>query len=305
MREPRIRRLTFTAVKAVIMAGVGIFGVIYVWRHARDHVELRQGCAGHLGGIGDALDGYRHSTGSFPPATVPAEGIPPEKRLSWVTRVYHYFDESQNCNFLFDKTAPWDSEANRNPKIRSREDDGKEFVFSLPQLRHYLVLLCPASSTYTNFKDDSDLSIAAKTPAEIHYVGIAGVGRDSPALPKEHPRAGVFGYDRQTRLEDIKDGAAATMMVAETALAVGPWIAGGPATVRGLDPDRKPYLGMGKQFGGRHNGGAMVLFADGSVRFVLDSIAPSAFEAVSTIAGGEHGFPTAEIGELLVPAKSQ
>jgi prepilin-type processing-associated H-X9-DG protein len=57
--------------------------------------------------------------------------------------------------------------------------------------------------------------------------------------------------------------------------------------VRGLDPRRQPYIGDGRQFGGRHWGGANVVFADGSVRFVHEGIDPHVFEALSTIAGGE------------------
>ena len=99
----------------------------------------------------------------------------------------------------------------------------------MPPLFPYLVLLCPESPTFPKFMDESDLNFRAKTAAEIHYIGIAGVGRDSPSLPEKHARAGVFGYDRKTRMADITDGAANTMMMAETALAIGPWIAGGPA----------------------------------------------------------------------------
>lgn len=41
------------------------------------------------------------------------------------------------------------------------------------------------------------------------------------------------------------------------------------------------------QFGGAHPGGAMVAFADGSVRFLLETIASGVFEAIATVAGGE------------------
>ena len=78
------------------------------------------------------------------------------------------------------------------------------------------------------------------------------------------------------------------MTIAETTFANGPWTAGGPATVRGLDSRRQPYIGRGRQFGKAHRGGAMVAFADGSVRFVKESINPRVFEALSTIAGGEQ-----------------
>ena len=77
------------------------------------------------------------------------------------------------------------------------------------------------------------------------------------------------------------------MMVIETAKDNGPWIAGGPSTVRGLDLSGLPYLGRNGQFGGTHRGGANVLFADGSVRFIHESIHPQVFEDMATIAGGE------------------
>ena len=120
------------------------------------------------------------------------------------------------------------------------------------------------------------------------YIGIAGLGNDAPFVPQGHPRAGVFGYERRTRLQDIKDGAACTMVVTESSQVQACWLAGGPATVRGLDTSDLPYIGPGRQFGGLHpRGGANITFADGSVRFVSDTIAPKVFEAISTIAGGE------------------
>ena len=107
-------------------------------------------------------------------------------------------------------------------------------------------------------------------------------------LAPPHPRAGVFGYDRVTRMEEITDGASTTMMLAETATASGPWTAGGPATVRSLDPNRQPYIGRTCQFGGNHRGGANVAFADGSVRFLSETIDPKVFETISTISGNEQ-----------------
>ena len=80
-------------------------------------------------------------------------------------------------------------------------------------------------------------------PGVTHYVGIAGVGEEAAQLPTDHPRAGIFGYDRKVSHENIKDGLSLTMTVVETATANGPWTAGGRATVRGLDPNDPPYLG--------------------------------------------------------------
>jgi prepilin-type processing-associated H-X9-DG protein len=128
------------------------------------------------------------------------------------------------------------------------------------------------------------------------YVGIAGLGTDAPFLPNGHPRAGVFGYDRQTTLKDLKDGASCTMVVTESGRVRTSWLEGGPATVRGLDTADLPYIGPGRQFGGLHRtSGANVAFADGAVRFISDTIDPRIFEAISTIAGGEHVSPDALI----------
>ena len=51
---------------------------------------------------------------------------------------------------------------------------------------------------------------------------------------------------------------------------------------------KKPYIGAGRQFGGLHDGVAIVAMADGSVRFVSESVDPKVFEALSTMAGGEQ-----------------
>ena len=60
-----------------------------------------------------------------------------------------------------------------------------------------------------------------------HFVGISGIGLDSPTLPTGRPRAGVFGYDRRTSIGDITDGLVDTMMLAETTEGIAPWIAAG------------------------------------------------------------------------------
>ena len=84
------------------------------------------------------------------------------------------------------------------------------------------------------------------------------------------------------------DDCSTTLMAIETTVENGPWMAGGPPTVRGLNQAEQPYLGKGRQFGGSHRGGCMAVFADGSVRLIKDSIKPSTFEALVTIAGFEE-----------------
>jgi hypothetical protein len=134
-------------------------------------------------------------------------------------------------------------------------------------------------------------------PGPASYVGVAGVGADAAGRPAGYPGLGLFGHDRKTRREDIKDGAATTMTVIETTWKNGPWTAGGYPTVRGLEPSATPYLGPGGQFGSNHWQGSLfssnspsitkAVFADCSVRSITDSISPDVLEALATIAGGE------------------
>jgi hypothetical protein len=112
------------------------------------------------------------------------------------------------------------------------------------------------------------------------------------------PGAGVWGYDRRTKWDDIKDGLERTALLVETGRQNGPWYQGGPTTVRGLDPGELPYLGADSQFGGTHFSenwivvrgrpvGMNLLLADGSTRFLRISADQEILEAMFTVAGGE------------------
>jgi prepilin-type processing-associated H-X9-DG protein len=101
----------------------------------------------------------------------------------------------------------------------------------------------------------------------------------------EDRRAGFFGYERTFKLEDFKNHAGSILMLAETSQLNGAWTAAGLPTTRGLIPDGSPYMGAGGQFGGNHRHGANVAFADGSVRFVEQSIDPAVWEAMATLSG--------------------
>jgi prepilin-type processing-associated H-X9-DG protein len=218
----------------------------------------RHACANHLLVVATALADHRQRTGRFPPAVAAATDLPFARRLSWYVQLLPSMRE-QELALRFDATRAWDDPANLAPSGTWLE-----------------VLHCPARA-----------QTSPPPPAPVTtYVGIAGIGSRAPLLARNDPKAGVFGYESSARFQDITDGAGTTMMVIETAKDNGPWAAGGPSTVRGLDP-AQPYIGSGRQFGGLHSGGAMTAFADGSVRFVSDAISPSTFEALATIAGHE------------------
>jgi len=268
MRQVRLRKVL------LVVPALGlVFGGIVAMGSAREAARHTQ-CLNNLKYLGLGLHNCRDSTNMFPAGTVFNENLPPEERLSWFVGAWGWVGDGQ-VMLLMDREESWDSKENLFPKYRGTGRDDEVVISPIGDWEN---LRCPSNPARPDLK---------RRPGDTHYVGIAGLGKDAPSLPIDDPRAGIFGYDRRTRLEDVKDGASSTMMVAETAVENGPWTAGGPATVRGLDPTRRPYIGAGRQFGGTHPGVATVLFADGSVRSVKASIDSLVFEGLSTIAGGE------------------
>jgi prepilin-type processing-associated H-X9-DG protein len=197
---------------------------------------------------------------AFPAGTVVVADRPSEKRLSWVVPTLPRLGRAELANAI-DHTAPWDADANRGPAATF-----------LPGL------VCPAVVS----------SPPAGGPAPLNYPGMAGVGSDAALLPADSPRAGVFRYDAPTPDAALRDGVSTCLVFLETAFQPGPWIAGGPPSVRALNPAQRPYLGTGRPFGGTHLGGANAAFADGSVRFFTDQTSPNVLEMLAAIADGQN-----------------
>jgi len=125
-----------------------------------------------------------------------------------------------------------------------------------------------------------------------HYVGVAGVSEDAPQLPANDPRAGMFGYGRQTRQQDLVRGGANTIAILGVQDHCGPWAQGGPATVRPLT--RRPYVNGEDGFGSGQAEGMVAGMADGSVRFLSKDIDPEVMERLATVRGGDQVDTTAQ-----------
>ncbi|HTU23188.1 MAG TPA: DUF1559 domain-containing protein [Gemmataceae bacterium] len=265
-----MRRLISAGIVVVLLGIVGGLAICAIPR-IRD-AAARSQCRNNLKQVGLALQNRYASCGTFPSATIPNEDLPCGKRLSWLVEILPYLEQ---IGCTIDRKKGWQDEANIIPKFYGIEDPLPPRPLELKLFR------CPADPTV------SPVDRASLT----NYVGISGVGADAAELPLEYPGVGFFGCERKIKREDIKDGLANTLAVMETNSNIGPWTAGGFATVRPLDPATIPYLGAGRPFGSGHRDGTQALFADGSVHSLTHSTDSEVLGAFATIAGGEQTEP--------------
>lgn len=148
-------------------------------------------------------------------------------------------------------------------------------------------------STYPQsaWRATSPLVASGRVLGGTNYVGIAGVGRDAarydPAQPANHPKMGIAGYDWGSKLEEITDKPENTIYLMQTPPGLQqPWLAGGGATIRGLD-ENDPMAGFRHTFTTDGKPGTYALMANGDVRFIPGDIDPKLLLAMATRAGGE------------------
>jgi prepilin-type processing-associated H-X9-DG protein len=259
------RRGRAFALTGIVLGGLGTLGcVVFSVALGLLHLRERAGkstCENNLRRIGQVLNLYHDVHGRFPAGTVPNATLPPERRWSLYSSLLVFLQREQPKDFktpgLWKEAAEgmhldeaWDADVNRTA-VNLRLN----------------TFVCPS---YPIRSEEG-------SPGLTTYLGMAGVGRDAPTLPLADANAGVFGYDRQARRKDCTGGISNTIMVVETSADVGPWAAGGPSTVRGIDPDDQPYIGPGRPWGGLHPDGANVLMVDGGVVFIRESIDPEVF----------------------------
>jgi hypothetical protein len=203
----------------------------------------------------EGLMGYQKAEGHLPPGAVGGALLPPETRLSWIAAMLPYYghdDWHRQLEFGY----PWNGTQNRGVAHR-------------PLAEVTNPALGPATT-------------AAGFPV-THYVGVAGVGADAGGLAADQPGAGVFGYGRSTRAEEITRGAANTIAILGVSDRCGPWASGGEPTVRPLTTP--PYVNGPDGFGSGQPDGMFAGMADGSVRFISKDIDPRVLEQLATIRG--------------------
>ena len=202
-----------------------------------------------------ALHNYHDAHREFPVGVIEGQNTP-EQSISWFATILPYVDQAA-LNQQLKADEAWDSKANAE-------------VAKTP----IPIFLDPAAT-------DLDFDGFARTD----YAGVAGLGADGPNKAVDEKGAGIFAYNRGTRIRDILDGTSNTIAIGDISQERGPWLQGGKSTIRPFVAS--PYINGPDGWGGIHVGGAHFGLADGSVRFISENIDPNVLEALVTIQGGE------------------
>jgi hypothetical protein len=229
--------------------------------------------------LAQAVSAYvKANQGQFPrgtvarnmPSTRAGRPYPPDERVSWLTELLPYLG-SEQASLRINREKSW-----RDPE---------NLIAASTLIPQFINPQTVPTSWWVHYPS------LGEPVAATHYVGIAGIGLDAAEYSASDPnvanKLGIFGYDRSTKMSDIKDGASNTILMAEVPpIYKRPWLAGGGATVMGVSEKNSFQPFISAEHGGKR--GTYVIMADGSVRFIAEGIADDVFRAMCTINGGAN-----------------
>ncbi|MBO0700676.1 MAG: DUF1559 domain-containing protein, partial [Zavarzinella sp.] len=216
-------------------------------------------------------------TGKFPRAAYPRRstaarmGLPfaPEQRVSWLVELLPGLGYDTLYHQI-DRDLGWNTPHN----LRAARAWVPEFLDPSQESDSWRARLT---------------SVVGRDLGATHFIGLSGIGDDAadlPDTPENAKRLGIFGYERETPIADIKDGLDKTIFMIQVAPNLGrPWIRGGGATVQSVAPTNsfEPFRVMqaNKDFG------AYAIMCDGTLRFIKPSIPDELFKAMVTYKAGD------------------
>ncbi|MCA9070692.1 MAG: DUF1559 domain-containing protein [Planctomycetaceae bacterium] len=234
---------------------------------ARENARTLQ-CMNCMKNLSFSLVNYHYEYSStFPTGTVGSSKRTPEHRWSYYPQLIPQFLPCTPPPIDYET----DSRDSRNWPLEYEIWYDPADKITIP-LRAPEVIICPNA---TPLEGEHNQAFAS-------YVGITGVGEQSPLVDGDDESAGVFGYDRCTSLADIKSKQDNTILAIETTVDRDVWLFGGRPTLRWVT-EGENQLGEGKPFGGLHSGVTVVGMVDGTVTRLSNTIDPRIFVDMARI----------------------
>jgi prepilin-type N-terminal cleavage/methylation domain-containing protein/prepilin-type processing-associated H-X9-DG protein len=308
MPRPHRARVGFTLIELLVVIAIIaiLIGLLLPAVQKVREAAARMSCQNNLKQFGLAMHNYADTNnGKFPSTRV---NVPTNKFASWTIPVLAYV-EQDNLARLYDRTQRWDTTAN----LTNAQTQLKLFKCpSAPDARR------PAATGPTAGRTLGPMDyIVMHQVRNRFYVGTGSV---NPGGTTDNP--GALENGRDTAITAISDGTSNTFLIMEDAGRPNHFVLGrdnggllpsnegfgwsdpdgGSGSLDGCNPttgvvntnavapgagacvincnnDSEPY--------GFHSGGINACMADGSVRFVRQSIPAATFAALVTARGGE------------------
>jgi prepilin-type N-terminal cleavage/methylation domain-containing protein/prepilin-type processing-associated H-X9-DG protein len=294
------RQSAFTLIElllAIVIIGVLIAISLPAICKAREAAN-RTACANNLKQLGLACHSYHDVAQVFPPGYSSGSTADPtstQPGWGWAAHLLPYLEQRAVCDRI-DFCRPVEDPVNAAARLtalqafRCPSDSGSSLAFTIVTAKGQPITQA-APSSYA----------ASCGAAEID---------DIPG-----PMEGVFYRNSRINITNITDGTSTTCLIGDRASSwsMTPWagavqggiVLGGPSNPSRQNPDATepaPYMCLAQtreindwtdrdgaldDYHSEHPGGINMLFADGTVRFLRQTMDPIIFAAVGTRAGGE------------------
>jgi prepilin-type N-terminal cleavage/methylation domain-containing protein/prepilin-type processing-associated H-X9-DG protein len=310
-------RHAFTLIELLVVIAIVavLIGLLLPAVQKVREAAARSRCQNNLKQVGLALHGYESATGVWPAqSTAPptAAGTTPP-RGSWITSVLPHVEQS-SISAAYSPTLHWHDPANE-AAVRVRLT-----VLLCPSAD-----VARDGFEYTRFTSATPRFYLYGAPTDYTNVGGLGTALAASLTPPPADPTGILG-DRPVRVLEVADGLSNTVLVTESANRPQLWqrrraVTQLPPPVPWSSSSDQPFVtggvwashlkgflidgagADGKTNGGPcamncsndnevyafHPGGANALLADGSVRFLRESMPVASLAALTTRAGGEAG----------------
>ena len=234
---------------------------------AREAARRTQ-CVNNLKQVGLAMHNYHDSNQTFPSGG----WLTPRMNTGWSSAILPGLEQRalyDALNVSFSYNAPVNSTA----------------VYTV--LNVYLCPSEPRKTLWNRNQYSGDLFLSA----DADYGGMYGPhGFDGYITPlvQNNPPRGAMVFNMCLGLVDITDGTSQTILIGEDPEAVNAlWASGHNLFDQSAPINARPPVELGEELSSYHPGGANVLFADGSVHFLKQTMNPVPLVSLCTRAGGE------------------
>lgn len=321
MRVPRNARSGFTLIELLVV--IAIIGVLVALllpavQSAREAARRSQ-CNNNLKQMGIALHNYESTHGAFPPPKIythqPHELNDPEGHVintTGFTMLLPFLEQEAlfNAYNFHHASVRVQTSRSANVNLVGNPEVNTTVVSTLVS-----AYWCPSDEEPEVHSTSSVGVYSHQHARRSNYLMCASRFNDdvNPATHGGRPprkERGAFYSDLSTRISDFRDGASNTTMIGESVQIRydsnwGPfWGSGTHTSTHGIvyPPSSSSYprqmpnapvpgqntdLTWAWVMSSQHPGGLNMLFGDGSVRFIKDSINPATWWGLQTIAGGE------------------